>query len=281
MKIHHNKCFFRAIYSLKILLFIIVSPSITTAQERLPWGDAKEPSLITPEEKPLYDPPSRNNPIPQRDTTVGERNYPEYREYRPNQNRPSRQRYEPREYYDQDAYRRPQKYHQDIRPYPKEEDTFSDSEILKTGHEFFGTVSKSLAKVIAHAFSQSGRPNGYILGEEAGGAFVAGLRYGEGTLYTKYLGKHKIYWQGPSIGYDFGAEGSKTMILVYDLRHPGEIYKKFAGVNGSAYLVGGIGLTYQKEGNVVLARIRSGVGVRLGANVGYLKYTRRPTWNPF
>jgi hypothetical protein len=159
--------------------------------------------------------------------------------------------------------------------------TFSMDEIKGTGHRFFGKVSVGFAKVVEHAFSRSGRPNGYILGEEAGGAFVAGLRYGEGVLYTKDAGEHRVFWQGPSIGYDFGAEGSKTMVLVYDLRSPGEIFNTFAGVDGSAYFIGGVGITYLARDDVILAPIRSGVGLRLGANVGYLKYTRQPTWNPF
>ena len=142
-------------------------------------------------------------------------------------------------------------------------------------------VSMDLARVIEYAFQRSGRPNGYILGEEAGGAFIAGLRYGEGTLYTKDAGNHRVYWQGPSVGYDFGAEGSKTMVLVYDLRSPGEIFTTYAGVDGSAYFIGGVGITFLARGHVVLAPIRSGIGLRLGANVGYLKYTREPTWNPF
>ena len=166
-------------------------------------------------------------------------------------------------------------------PPAQDEGTFSSEEIRATGHKFFGQVSKGLARVIEYAFSTSGRPNGYILGEEAGGAFIAGLRYGEGTLYTKDAGSHKVFWQGPSIGYDFGAEGSKTMVLVYNLRGVDELYRTFGGVDGSAYFIGGVGLTYQKSDHVTLAPIRSGVGLRLGANVGYLKYTRRPTWNPF
>lgn len=159
--------------------------------------------------------------------------------------------------------------------------TFSNDEILNTGHRFFGRVSTGLARVIEYSFSKSGRPNGYILGEEAGGAIVAGLRYGEGTLHTKDAGKHKVFWQGPSIGYDFGAEGSKTMVLVYNLRSADEMFGRFGGVDGSAYFIGGVGMTYQKRDHVTLAPIRSGVGLRLGANVGYLKFTRRPTWNPF
>jgi len=160
-------------------------------------------------------------------------------------------------------------------------DSYSQNEILGAGHRFFGSVSKGLASVVEYAFRRSGRPNGYILGEDAGGAFVAGLRYGEGTLYTKDAGVHKVYWQGPSIGYDFGGEGSRTMVLVYNLRHPSQIFKRYAGVQGSAYFVGGVGIQFQQHGNVTLAPIRAGVGLRLGANVGYLKYTRTPTWNPF
>jgi hypothetical protein len=171
-------------------------------------------------------------------------------------------------------------------PGPRYEDetadgSYSTREILQAGHGFFGTVSKGLASVVEYAFKQQGRPNGYILGQDAGGAFVAGLRYGEGTLYTKDAGTHRVYWQGPSIGYDAGAEGSKVMVLVYNLHDPEEIYQRFGGVDGSAYLVGGVGVTFQKSGEVIVAPIRSGVGLRLCANIGYLKYTRRPTWNPF
>ncbi len=158
---------------------------------------------------------------------------------------------------------------------------FSAEEIKSAGHRFFGKVSSGFASAVEYTFQRSGRPNGYITGEEAGGAFVAGLRYGEGTLHTAGGGDYHVFWQGPSVGYDFGAEGSKTMVLVYNLQNPGQIYNKFAGIDGSAYLVGGVGVTYLARDDVVLAPIRSGVGLRLGANVGYLKYTRQPTWNPF
>lgn len=160
-------------------------------------------------------------------------------------------------------------------------DTFSRGEIKTAGHQFFGSISRSLAQAIEHAFRRRGRPNGYILGEEASGAFIAGLRYGEGMLFTKNAGNHKVFWQGPSIGFDVGAEGSRTMVLVYNLREIHEIYAMYGGIAGSAYVIGGLGLTYMARDHVTLARIRSGVGLRLGANVGYLKYTRRPTWNPF
>jgi hypothetical protein len=162
-----------------------------------------------------------------------------------------------------------------------ENGTFSPEEIKGAGHRFFGRVSMEFAQVVEHAFQRAGRPNGYILGEEAGGAIVAGLRYGEGTLYTKDAGNHKVFWQGPSLGYDFGAEGSKTMVLVYDLRSPAEIFMTYPGIDGSAYFIGGVGVTFLKRDHITLAPIRSGVGLRLGANIGYLKYTREPTWNPF
>jgi hypothetical protein len=168
-------------------------------------------------------------------------------------------------------------------PYRDEhrDNTYSSNEIIQAGHSFFGAVTQGLAGVIEYAFQKQGRPNGYILGQDAGGAFVAGLRYGEGVLYTKDAGSHRVYWQGPSIGYDAGGDGSKVMVLVYNLRDPGDIYRRFGGVDGSAYMVGGVGMTVQKNGDLVTAPIRTGVGLRLGANVGYLKYTRAPTWNPF
>ncbi|WKW51698.1 DUF1134 domain-containing protein [Rhodomicrobium lacus] len=166
-------------------------------------------------------------------------------------------------------------------PPPSERATYSSGEILDAGHRFFGSVSEGLAKVVEHAFQRYGRPTGYILGEDAGGAIVAGLRYGEGTLHTKMYPTQKVYWQGPSIGYDFGAAGSKTLTLVYNLTYPAQIFERFAGVDGSAYLVGGVGITFQQHDDVILAPIRAGVGLRLGANVGYLKYTPSPTWNPF
>ena len=197
-------------------------------------------------------------------------------------NQPSSGRYgQPYTPYDEQQQGYDRRY--DPRSYNSEEPGagYSSNEITSAGHRFFGTISKGMASVIEYAFQQQGRPNGYILGQDAGGAFVAGLRYGEGTLYTRDAGTHRVYWQGPSIGWDAGAAGSKVMVLIYNLRDPEEIYQRFGGVDGSAYLVGGVGVTFQKNEHVVVAPIRSGVGLRLGANIGYLKYTRRPTWNPF
>ncbi len=163
---------------------------------------------------------------------------------------------------------------------PRHSEGFDQSEVVGAGHRFFGSVSGGIANAIESVFKSQGRPNGYILGEDAGGALIVGLRYGEGTLYTKDAGEHRVYWQGPSIGYDAGGDGSKAMVLVYNLRDPSEIYERFAGIQGAAYVVGGVSVQIQKYNDVTLAVIRSGVGLRLGANVGYMKYTRSPTWNP-
>ncbi len=158
---------------------------------------------------------------------------------------------------------------------------FTPNELVNAGHRFFGSVSRGLASVIEKAVSNWGLPNGYILGEEASGAFIGGLRYGEGTLYTKNAGDLRVFWQGPSVGFDWGGDGARTMMLVYNLPATDAVYQRFAGIDGSAYFIGGFGMTALTANNIVLVPIRSGVGVRLGANIGYLKFTSRPTWNPF
>jgi hypothetical protein len=158
---------------------------------------------------------------------------------------------------------------------------FSIEEIREVSRGFFGTLSTELAGVIEYAFRQSGRPTGYVLGNEGGGAFIAGVRYGRGTLYTRGGGAREVFWHGPSIGYDFGASGAKTLFLVYGLADPLDIFAGFSGVEGSAYLVGGVGLTLLTNGSLVLAPIRTGIGLRLGASIGYVRFTPRATWNPF
>ena len=159
--------------------------------------------------------------------------------------------------------------------------SFTAQEILDSGHHFFGTTSGGLASVVEQVFSSYGMPNGYILGEEGSGALIGGLTYGEGTLYTKNVGDHPVFWQGPSLGWDFGGQGSRTMILVYHLDSIPALYRRYAGVAGSAYVVAGLGFTVLKNGPVLLVPVRTGVGARLGLNVGYLKLTQSPTWNPF
>lgn len=159
--------------------------------------------------------------------------------------------------------------------------TYTQGEILTEGHRFFGTTTKGLAKAVEYVFQKAGPPQGYIIGEEGAGAFIGGLRYGEGTLYLKDGTRRKVYWQGPSVGFDFGGNGSRVLVLVYGIDSTSDIFDRFIGLDGSAYLVGGLGINFQSNEKLSLAPIRTGVGARLGANVGYLKYTARPTWNPF
>jgi hypothetical protein len=153
--------------------------------------------------------------------------------------------------------------------------------LIDTGSHFFGDVSRGLAGIVEKAVSQWGLPNGYILGEEASGAFVGGLRYGNGALYTRNAGDLRVFWQGPSIGFDAGVDGARTMMLVYNLPQVTAIFDRFGGINGSAYFVGGFGMTALAANNIVVVPIRSGIGLRLGANLGYLKFTDVQTWNPF
>ena len=160
--------------------------------------------------------------------------------------------------------------------------TYSSEEILQTGHSFFGGAARGLGEAVEYVFSNQGEPTGYIVGEEGSGAIIGGLRYGEGTIYYKNGTRQKIYWQGPSLGVDFGGNGSRSLILVYNSSSPRELYdKRFVGVEGSAYLIGGLGVNFQEHRNIVMAPIRTGLGARLGANIGYLKYSARPSWNPF
>ena len=159
--------------------------------------------------------------------------------------------------------------------------TFRPAEIVDNGHRFFGSMSRGLALTVEEATRRWGEPNGYILGQEASGAIVGGVRYGEGTLYTRNAGQRRVYWQGPSIGFDVGGDGDRTMMLVYNLPAVSGLYRRFGGVDGSAYLVGGFGMTAVTADDIVVVPIRTGVGARLGINIGYLKFTAKPTWNPF
>ena len=158
---------------------------------------------------------------------------------------------------------------------------YTVQEIVDAGHDLFGSTSGGLAKVVENAFQQYGLPNGYILGQEGSGAFIAGLTYGEGDLYTKNIGQHDVFWQGPSLGLDYGGQGSRVMMLVYDLPNLDSLYNRYGGVSGSAYVVAGVGMTVLKSHQVIIVPIRTGLGARLGINVGYLKLSTQPTWNPF
>ena len=160
----------------------------------------------------------------------------------------------------------------------KDEETYDQDSVIKDATEFFGKSTEGVAKVIEKAFKENGRPNGYIKGEEASAAIGIGLRYGNGTLHMKKDGKStKVYWQGPSIGFDVGANASKVFVLVYHLPKADSVFQRFPGVDGSLYYVAGAGINYQRRDGITLAPVRLGVGWRAGASVGYMHYTRHKT----
>ena len=161
------------------------------------------------------------------------------------------------------------------------EDTYDQESMLQAAEGFFGSTTEGLAKLIEKAFKEQGRPNGYIKGEEASGAIGVGLRYGNGEMILKKGGSRKVYWTGPSLGFDLGGNASKVFVLVYHLPSADRIFQRFPGVDGSFYYVGGAGINYQQRGAIILAPIRLGVGLRAGASVGYMHYTPEKTWNPF
>ena len=158
--------------------------------------------------------------------------------------------------------------------------TYSVDEILLAVENLFGATSKGLASVVEKAFQDLGEPNGYIIGNEIAGAFVVGLRYGRGELNQKGDIKQPIFWQGPSVGFDFGGDASKTFALIYDMSSPDDLYRRFPSVDGSFYFVAGASVNYQTDGVLTIAPIRTGVGLRAGANLGYLHYTPTQNWLP-
>ena len=160
--------------------------------------------------------------------------------------------------------------------------TYQVREMVEKGHVLFGQLSTDIASAIEYTYASQGEPTGYIVGEEASGAIIGGLRYGEGELRLKSGGTAKVFWQGPSLGFDIGADGSRLLILAYDIVHPQQIFDVFAGPSGLAYAAGGLGVSFHKsDQNLLLAVIRTGVGLRIGINIGYLRFTPEPTWNPF
>jgi hypothetical protein len=166
-------------------------------------------------------------------------------------------------------------------PPPERLGEYSSDEIVNNGHRFFGSITRGLAELVESATKRWGRPNGYILGQEATGAFIGGLRYGEGVLHTRNAGDLRVFWQGPSLGLDAGADGDRTMMLVYNLPATEAIFRRYGGMDNSLYFVGGFGMTALVNDDVYVVPIRSGVGARLGINVSYLKFTPASTWNPF
>lgn len=161
------------------------------------------------------------------------------------------------------------------------DDTYSAEEITAKAKGFFGDTTEGLAKAIEKVFNDQGRPNAYITGEEISGAIGVGLRYGNGTLHRKSGGARKVYWQGPSIGWDLGGNASKVFTLIYNLHSDAQLFQRYPGVEGSFYFVAGIGVNYQQSGDVVLAPMRTGVGLRAGASIGYLHYGKEHSWLPF
>lgn len=159
--------------------------------------------------------------------------------------------------------------------------TYSADEMIRNGSDFLGVTAESVGAVIERAFRDNGRPTGYIAGEEGSGAIGVGLRYGRGLLYMKGRPTQEVFWQGPSVGWDWGGNASRVFTLCYNLQYPDAVFRRFPGVEGTAYLVGGLGVNYQRADTITLAPIRAGVGLRLGANVGYLAYSRQRNILPF
>mgnify|MGYP001407052538 CR=1 FL=1 len=164
---------------------------------------------------------------------------------------------------------------------PPPDRTYSQDEIITNVSDFLGVTAESAGAAVERLFADNGRPTAYIAGEEGSGSFVVGLRYGRGLLYMKDRQPMEVYWQGPSVGFDWGGNASRVFTLCYDLQVPDAIFQRFPGVEGSAYFVGGLGVNYQRASGITLAPIRAGVGLRLGANVGYLAYTRQRNVLPF
>ena len=159
--------------------------------------------------------------------------------------------------------------------------TYQDDDLIGAAEGVFGKGAEGLGKLIEDILKKQGRPNGYIVGREGGGAFIVGLRYGSGTLHHKVEGEKPVYWTGPSIGLDAGANAGSTFVLVYNLYDTEDLYKRFPSGEGVAYLVGGFNASYLRRGDVVLIPIRVGAGLRLGANVGYMKFSKKQRWLPF
>jgi len=166
-------------------------------------------------------------------------------------------------------------------PPPAKPGPYNRDEVNREVNGFFEGGSRGLAEMVARSFQDLGQPVGFIKGNEGGGALVVGLRYGTGTLFLKGHPPVPVYWQSPSLGFDLGVNAGKVFTLVYGMTRPDQIFQRFPGVDGSAYILGGFGMNYQRSGDITLAPIRMGVGVRLGANVGYQVYTRDQTVNPF
>jgi hypothetical protein len=164
---------------------------------------------------------------------------------------------------------------------PRQDETFSQNEIVQAASGFFGTTTEAVAKAVQKVFSDQGLPDAYITGDEGSGAVVVGLRYGSGWLIRKGTAPLKVYWQGPSVGFDLGGNASKNFTLIYNLRSEDRLFQKFPGVEGTYYFIAGIGVNYMRASGITVAPMRTGVGLRAGVNAGYLTFTREQSINPF
>jgi len=160
-------------------------------------------------------------------------------------------------------------------------DTYKQDDLIGAAEGVFGKGAEGLARLIEDILAKQGEPNGYIVGREAGGAFIVGARYGSGTLFHKVEGQKPVYWTGPSIGFDAGANAGSTFVLVYNLYDTDELYERFPAGEGQLYFVGGFNASYVRKGDIVLIPIRVGAGLRMGVNAGYMKFTKKQTWLPF
>lgn len=160
-------------------------------------------------------------------------------------------------------------------------ETYREDDLIGAAEGVFGKGAKGVADMIRKTLADQGQPNGYIVGREAGGAFIVGVRYGSGTLHHKVEGTRPVYWTGPSVGFDAGASAGSTFVLVYNLYDTEDLYKRFPAGEGQAYAVGGLNASYMRWGDVVLIPIRVGAGLRLGINAGYMKFSKEQNWLPF
>jgi len=179
------------------------------------------------------------------------------------------------------AYAPPSAPPQQTGPQNGVQSTYGEDEIVHRVSDFMGVTAETAGGIVEKTFKDQGRPTAYIAGEEGSAAFIGGLRYGKGLLYMKGRPAMKVYWQGPSVGFDIGANGSRVFVLCYNLQYPDAVFRRFPGVDGSAYFIGGLGMNYQRADNITLAPIRAGLGLRLGANLGYLAYSRQRNIIPF
>jgi hypothetical protein len=159
--------------------------------------------------------------------------------------------------------------------------TYAEQDVLGAAEGVFGKGAEGLAEIVRKTFKDRGQPNAYIVGREAGGAIIVGVRYGSGSLYHKVEGERRVHWTGPSVGFDIGGDGSKVFALVYNLNDTEDLYRRYPAAEGKAYLVGGFTANYLQRGNVVIVPIKLGVGWRLGLNGGYLKFSKKGKILPF